>query len=189
MTCLVEMIHPTTRVHVDYYGKEGFILIGAFDRVSLKDFDHDELEKLGKKLNLEVTERWSGDSMEELVELVHNPEIKNIEGYVARFNNGLRVKFKFIDYLGRMIGEKLSYHYLMNRIINGNLEKMIAVMSGEVQMQARLMLEKIERTEALASDREKKDYLYNLVPPEESTQYYRGICRNYLKFLIAKNAK
>jgi hypothetical protein len=108
---------------------------------------------------------------------------------VARFKNGLRVKFKFATYINKMVGAKLSYRYIMKRVMAGNLEKMIKFLPEEIYGQAREMIAKLRKTAQLPfSEKEKREYLYKLVPPEESNSGYRAVCREFLKFLAKKES-
>jgi hypothetical protein len=185
VTTLVEIIHPETKVHVEYGKKSRFILIGAYDRETLYDFDYEDLCKLGKLLGLKVTERWQGNSLQELKELMKDLSVENKEGYVVRFQNGLRIKFKFATYINMMVKERLGYAYLMKRIVAGNLQKMIENLPEEVYAEAEAMIKKIRLVQSTAfknkSEKEKRQYLYELVDPEKSTSYYRSICRSFLR--------
>lgn len=192
LTVLVEIIHPETKVHVDYKRKKKFILIGAYDRNTLQDFDYETLLRLGRDLGLKVTERWQGTSLQDLKELMKDLSVENKEGYVVRFQNGYRVKFKFATYINLMVKEKLSYSYLMRRIISGNLQKMIENLPEELYAEAEAMVKKLKKVQSPAfanmPERERRQYLYELVEPEKSTSYYRSICRDFLKHIITKKA-
>ena len=185
---LVEIIHPETKVHLRYRGAR-FILIGACERDTLRDFDHPALVKLGKTIGLPVTERWSGDSIRDLVALTHDLSVRNREGFVVRFESGLRVKFKFASYINLMVEGKLSVPYVMNRLLAGNLDKMIMNLPEEVYAEAADMAEAVLSVRKMpGTEKERRQYLYGLVPPDKSTPYYRGICRKLLKKLDAAEA-
>jgi RNA ligase len=180
---LVEIIHPSTKVHLKYRGSR-FILIGAYERDTLRDLDHEELSALGKQLRLPVTEPWNGRSIEDLFKLTQDLSVGNQEGFVVRFQSGLRVKFKFASYINLMVAGKLGYGYIMNRMLAGNLEKMIKNLPEEVYDRAAQMVDDITQAAAAqGTEKERRERLYRLVPSEESTQYYRGICRKLLKKL------
>jgi len=183
---LVEIIHPSTKVHLKYRGSR-FILIGAYERDTLHDLDHEELRVLGNRLGLPVTERWEGDSIADLAVLTQDLSVSNREGFVVRFRSGLRVKFKFASYINLMVAGKLGYGYIMNRMLAGNLEKMIKNLPEEVYDRAAKMVDDITGAAAAeGTEKERRRRLYGLVSPEESTQYYRGICRKLLKKLATK---
>lgn len=180
---LVEIIHPRTRVHLDYRGWEGFILIGATNRSSLEDYRHHVVTDLAGQLGLKQAEMWEGRNIAELKRLVTDRSVTDKEGYVVRFQNGLRVKFKYAGYIGLMVASKLSYKYLMNRIAAGNLKKMIDTLDEEVRGEADRMVGQLMAVKKIADVKARRTYLYGLVPPDGSTAYYRQVCRNFLKKL------
>ena len=178
LTLLVEIIHPRTKVHVDYGRRRGFVLIGATN--GLHDCDHDELEALGRRLGLPVTERWTGKSIADLRKLMRDRTAANQEGYVVRFKNGLRVKFKFESYIGLMVQDKLSYGYLINRTLSGNLEKMLRTLPEEVRDEADQMVRNLFRAKRIGDEKKRRAYLYGLDKKREKNQHYRGQCRRFL---------
>jgi RNA ligase len=180
-TLLAEIIHPQTKVYVNY-GQTGFIAIGATQLAPPQDFNCTELQAWSAVLNLPVTETWNGDSLAELAQLMKDRGITNQEGYVVRFQSGLRVKFKFENYIGLMVADKLTFTYLMNRLISGNAKKMLATLPEEIFQTALQMLGKIMlalATPGVAKDKWKQ--LYLLVPEEERTSYFQGVCRQLAK--------
>jgi len=184
VTVLAEIIHPDTEVHVDYKGWSGFILIGAFDRRTFHDYDYEELSRLSDKLGIRVTERWLGNSIEELKALMKDLTVKNQEGFVARFQSGLRVKFKFASYVALMIGEKLTFRYAMLHLIEGDFVRKLADMPGEVQLEAQELADKLFAVKGVRGDKKSRwQYLYELVPAEERTDYHRSVCRSFHAWL------
>jgi len=190
VTTLVEIIHPETKVHVKYGDRQDFVVIGANNCKTLSDYGYSALCKLAKKLGLPVTEVWQGESLRNLVAYMKDRSVKNQEGYVIRFKSGLRVKLKFETYIAIMIDAKLKkYTYLMNRLKNGTLEQMLATVEEEAYMAT---LEKLGRIMlALSTKGDAKDKwreLYKIVPPEESTPYFKGICREFVKSMVSATA-
>ncbi len=184
VTVLCEFIHPETHVHVDYAGREDFIVIGAFSRKTFADFDYAQISDLAATLGIEVTQRWSGQSLDDLIELVKNPVYDNREGFVARFANGERIKFKFKGYIGQMIGEKLTPRYIMMRLTEGSYADKMSDLPGEVQAEARRIAEQLLGVADVAGDKKAKwAYLYGLVPAEEQTPYHKQICRQFYSWL------
>lgn len=181
MTVLAEVIHPETRVHIAYR-RRGFVLIGAYRNAELKDLNYEELKILGRQLNLPVTERWRGNSLDDLRKLMADLSVRGKEGYVVRFQCGLRIKFKFASYINKMVEGKISYQYLMRRVMNGNLEKMIGNLPEEVLMRTREMVREMEdiRNSELP-EKEKWQRMYSLVPADKSTANYRSVCRAFLR--------
>jgi hypothetical protein len=185
ITLLTEFIHPETRVHVQYNADEdGFVLIGANNLDTLHDYDYNELLFLGKIADLSVTKLWQGSSLNNLVELMKDRSVQNREGFVIRFANGLRVKVKFETYIGLMVKAKLTYTYLMNRMISGNLERMLATLDEEIRDIAMIMLGRIMMGLATqGTNRQKWTKLYNLVDLDDATSYFKQICRTFVKHM------
>lgn len=181
LTLLVEMIHPHTKVHVDYKKQKKFILIGSQNRETLEDQLYQQLQELGRALHLPVSEQWTGNSVENLRQFMNDMSVQNREGYVVRFESGLRVKFKFATYINRMVEAKLDYSYLMNRIMSGNLQKMIGKLEEEILAKANAMVADLMRARQIpGSEKDKWEYLYNLVPKAKQTSSYRAKCRKFL---------
>ncbi|MBC8000623.1 MAG: hypothetical protein IAF58_21925 [Leptolyngbya sp.] len=184
MTVLAEFIHPETKVILDYAGAEEFILLAAYEKKTLKDVDHDELNKLGERLGLRVVERWQGDSLETLMKLVKRTEFENKEGFVVRFpQHDRRVKFKFSGYVGKMIEEKLTTRYVMLRMIEGSLEEKFADLPFELREASEKLAAELMAVTARTSKKEQLQYLYELVPVEERTQYHKTVCQKFRKHL------
>jgi putative sterol carrier protein len=202
LTVLVEMIHPKTKVNVDYGSREEFVLIGAFDRRTLHDFDHTELCALSKQLSLRAAERWTGNSLADLRKLVADLSVKNREGFVVRFKSGLRMKLKFVENINQMVTKKLTwspasgkprkkgekrenpYRYLMMRLMTGTLEKMTGNLEGEVYMEAQRMVGELRLAPEKGDNRRKQlAYLRSLVPAEECTSSFRATAGKFLTFL------
>lgn len=195
-TVLCEFIHPETHVIVDYGDRVDFVLIGAYSTTTLKDLDYPQLSRLGARLGLTVTTKWSGKNMADLIALVKETKYQNEEGLVARFADGSRLKFKYAGYISMMLGEKLSHRYVMLRLMDDSFEKRFADLDGEIKAEADRLCAEINGVKAVTSDSPKatalrkaqREFLYGLVPEEERTPYYRGICGKYLTWLDAQAA-
>jgi len=182
ITTLVEIIHPETKVYLEYEGKKYFTAIGAYNIKTLKDCNHKQLQELAAKLGLPVTELWTGKSLKELVAFMKDRSVTNREGYVVRLSNGLRVKFKFVTYIGQMVADKLSYIYLMNRMIKGNLRKMLDTLPEEIYTTALRMLGEILLAYSMPGSMQNKwRSLYTLQSDGGTTDYFRSVCRNFVK--------
>lgn len=189
VTALVEIIHPETEVLTDYNGWVGFILIGAFNRRTYADFDYEQCAALAGKLGIKVTPRWEGTSIADLIELMKDLRVSNQEGFVVRFASGLRVKFKFASYIGRMIGEKLNVRYVMRRLMDGTLEKRVGDLPGEVQGEAERIKELVMGVKGVPGGKKDRwQYLYKLEPlEEERTDTYKTLCRSFQSWLVRTN--
>jgi len=187
ITLLCEIIHPETKVIVDYGERKEFILIGAFNRVTLEDYDYEHLDKFAAKLGIAVTERLSGKTISDLVAMVKDKVYSNQEGIVVRYHNGLRLKLKYAGYVGKMVMDKVNHRYMMMRLMEGSAEKRFGDLPGEVQLLAQGVSRELFAVRDLPGDKKAKwNYLYNLVPEEERTDYHRGICRKFYAWLAAQ---
>jgi len=181
VTLLVEIIHPNTQVYVDYHDEKQFIIIGAYHLPTLHDYDYARLRELGRRLRLPVSQRWTGTNLDELVALMADRSVENQEGFVIRFASGLRVKLKYQTYIGKMVADKLSYTYLMNRWMTGNLQRMLDTLPEEIYNTALRMVGQIFVT---MTPQEKWRRLYDILPENQSTAYYQGVCREFVKHMM-----
>ncbi|MCX6715019.1 MAG: hypothetical protein NTX72_04345 [Candidatus Uhrbacteria bacterium] len=204
-TTLVELVDPSTKVHVNYGAKSGFVLLGAYNRETLVDASMiadyvggSQLDnrawlpihasrlqmKMGADVYLCPAHANGSDNLNVLVASMKNRDVVNEEGWVIRLFDGTRVKVKYETYIGLMVQKKLSPTYIMNRVMAGNLEKMLNTLDEEVVPAANEMYGRIMRVVFMTGENKVLwNYLYGLVPPEASTPHYRGICRKFLAYI------
>ncbi len=96
-TYLFEIIYPANRIVLDYKGIEDLILLAVIDTKTGEELYHNMLEVcFNHKTVFPIVKRYDGiKDITKLKEL----EEPNKEGFVIRFNSGLRLKCKFPDYL------------------------------------------------------------------------------------------
>ena len=182
-TALVEIIHPETQVYVDYGATKEFRLIGAFNQNLLTDYNYRALKIIAVNLGLPITPIWAGNNLRDLAALMKDRTIYNQEGYVVCFASGLRVKFKFENYIGLMVRDKLSPAYLMQRMISGNLEKMLLTLPAEIYATALNMLgEILLRISVGGTPKDRWRRLYDL-PHTTGDTYFQGLGREFVKQL------
>lgn len=95
VTLLVEIVYPENRIVVDYKGEEKLVLLGAYDRgeeIEILSLDH-----LSEVTGIPLRKSYNY-SIEEMIELQKTIP-KDQEGFVVRFDNGLRLKIKGEEYL------------------------------------------------------------------------------------------
>lgn len=181
ITIITEVIDPETHVICDYR-KSRLVLIAAFDIRTLEDFEYEKLVRLGKQLGMPVVKSWKFGSSKDVLAAVRDPNVRNREGFVVRYADGSRVKFKFHTYLQEMIKQKLSYSYLMLRWMDGRLKATMHHLPEEVVPEAEAMVENLRKARRMRRDiKLRRKFLYELVPPEKSTPYYRKVCRDFLR--------
>ncbi|MBD3281138.1 hypothetical protein GF391_00130 [Candidatus Uhrbacteria bacterium] len=181
LSIITEVIHPETRVICKYRGSR-LVLIAAYDNRTLEDFTHAKLSALGKRLGVQTVKRRSFQTTEAVRKATRDPNMSNREGFVVRFADNRRVKFKNQKYLEQMVARKLSYSYLMLRWMDGRLEAILKTLPEEVIPQANMMVEYLKKARRMRrAIKLQRQYLYELVPPDKSTPYYRKVCRDFLR--------
>lgn len=130
VTLLVEIIHPATRVVVDYGGMTDLIIIGAVNRFTGHDYSYAELQELGAALGMQVTEQIKL-TVEEAIKLKDTMD-HNSEGWVLRWSNGMRLKIKGNSYLDiHKIAYGLSDKLKTEYWALGKIEELILKMPEE----------------------------------------------------------
>ncbi len=184
MSLVVELVHPETKVHVDYDNAERLYLLTAFDSDG-KKLDLSELNHICETCpQLLQAPSFRELTVDEIASEVLRREVKNHEGWVADFNGEL-VKFKYIDYIGLMVQRNLSYKYIMNCIKSDRLDKMLFTLPEEVRDTAYSMVETLNKVAAEAVKQNDHKILYNLHSVMEGgTAYFRTVCRRFFKFML-----
>jgi T4 RnlA family RNA ligase len=88
-TYLFEIIYPENRIVVDYGGKEELVLLAEIDKQT-------GAENHPADIGFPVVERYEG--LKDLA-LLKELQQENREGFVVRFQSGLRYKIKFEEYV------------------------------------------------------------------------------------------
>lgn len=185
MTIVVELVHPYTKVFVDYDNAETLYLLNAYDSegeaVHLGD-----LERICESMpHTFICPDLRVMTLDEIVDEVNSRAVSNHEGWVMDFNGQL-IKFKYINYIGEMVKSKLSYKYIMNCMIKGRLDKMLHMLPEEVREHAYKMVAEVKFI-SLTSENYKSLYeLYN--DNEGGESYFRTVCRKYWKFIAETKA-
>jgi len=91
-TLLTEIIYPENRIVVEY-DFEGLIVIGAINNSTGKELSRSDLKSYCQAMNLKLVQ-----DHKKLLNTCMSENIPNQEGYVATFDNGLKVKLKFENY-------------------------------------------------------------------------------------------
>lgn len=109
LTYLFEIVYPGNRIVVDYGERRELVLLGARERMTGEEIPLDDIQWDGSR-----AEKFNETRLEQLT----TRERPNCEGYVVRFESGLRVKIKHAEYLrlhklltcttARMIWEELK---------------------------------------------------------------------------------
>ena len=89
VTYLFEIIYPENRIVVSY-DEEELVLLGAIHTQSGQELDPSDLRDLGFRQPKE----WKDETLDDLPR-----DTRNFEGYVVKFQSGLRVKVKLDEYV------------------------------------------------------------------------------------------
>lgn len=97
ITLLCEIIYPENKIVVDYKGEEKLVLLAANNRKSLIEVPRFQLEQICNQIKIPLVEQFSY-TIEQMMELKKTLP-KDNEGFIIRFDDGLRVKIKGEEYL------------------------------------------------------------------------------------------
>jgi RNA ligase len=103
ITFLFEIIYPSNKIVCDYKGKRELVLLAAFRYKSAFDLDigyefpREWLYRFSETYGIPIVEKLNY-TIDEMIALQKTLP-KDKEGFVVRFPNGLRVKFKGEEYL------------------------------------------------------------------------------------------
>ena len=185
MSLVVELVHPSTEVHVDYEGTQKLYLLAAYDShgnaVSL-----DTLEYICDNMpDVFTLPKSTQMTLHEIVAEVKDRSVHNCEGWVAEVGDRL-VKFKYETYIGRMVQEKLSYKYIMNCIKSDRLDKMLMTLPEEVRDHAYKMVDTVKVTMKTCEGLGSYKPLYTLYNDAEGGEaYFKTVCRQYYRAVTA----
>lgn len=110
-TLLCKVIYPENRIVVNYGSAEKLILLAAIDRLSEKELDYDSILPYAYYMNMEMVPRYDYTIEETLIMQKTLPAEK--EGFIVKFESGLRVKIKGEEYLKvhRLISHVSPIHF------------------------------------------------------------------------------
>jgi len=97
-TFLFEIIAPENRIVVDYGATRDLFLLGAVHRETGIEAPYELLQEYSILMGVPLMKKYSFNSLEELFNQVEQQGFQNKEGYVVRFDTGLRIKVKFNEY-------------------------------------------------------------------------------------------
>ncbi|NMF57246.1 RNA ligase [Pseudanabaena yagii] len=92
LTYLFEIIYPANRIVVNYGDYEALVLLAVIETASGREYSIEEFSHLG----FPIAKKYDGLKNLEAIAKLNE---QNQEGFVIRFESGLRLKFKFADYV------------------------------------------------------------------------------------------
>lgn len=96
-TLLFEIIHPRTKIIVDYKGKKELCLIGGYSLDPLVEIEDSQLDYIAGVTGFSRPKKFNY-SLKDIKDILTELDYNN-EGFVVKFNNSERVKFKGDGYL------------------------------------------------------------------------------------------
>lgn len=193
-TILGEYVGPENKV-VLTYDKENMILHGLIEThqdesTPIVEMDYTELQVVGQNLGMDVVKQYSVNSFEDINNLILSS--KGIEGFVVKFENGHRLKFKTDEYvrLHRIAtdldltidSKKLRESFVIN-IINETYDDLIPFLSKETNALLHTMLDDAKSFMAMAI-KKKESYLKQNRHLETSNVVDMNAIRHTIKDLV-----
>lgn len=124
-TFLFEIIYPQNRIVINYGDLEDVVLLAVIDKQTGEEWTYEQMESFGKRWNISVVKQY--DCKCGLIGLKDIPG-NNREGFVVKFDTGLRVKIKYEEYVRlhriltgvstKTIWELLRNHQPVDQIID-----------------------------------------------------------------------
>lgn len=136
-TMLFEYVAPDNKIVIQY-DKENMILHGAIktqqdnEDIDIPEMPYDELSELGEKLGIDVVTQYKIETFDEIQDILNDN--LNIEGFVVKFPNGHRLKFKTDEYvqqhriatnLDLNVDSRKLRETFVNAIVNNNYDDLL----------------------------------------------------------------
>lgn len=186
MTIVCELVTPSSKVLVDYFNKENIYILALYD-IKGNKIDYKYLEEIASLIKNAKVPETKTFSMIEMFQEVARRDVDNHEGWVLDLN-GVLLKFKYNNYIGMMVSNKMCYKYLMQTMLNQTTTKMVSTLSKEKVDEVSILLSNINiKTEECKKQLCYKP-LYSLWSDDEgSLNYFRLVCRKFYRDFIACN--
>ncbi|RLC89065.1 MAG: hypothetical protein DRJ03_00450 [Chloroflexi bacterium] len=101
VTLVFELICPATRIVVDYGDLEDLVLLAAYNRHTGEEYDWGQVEEWSREFGFTLAESYDKEWLRYCRGQIKTVSGAELEGFVIRFDNGLRVKIKSEDYFRR----------------------------------------------------------------------------------------
>lgn len=126
VTLLFEIICPITKIVVDYNNLEDLILLAAYNRHTGEEYSWDQIRKWAKQFGFKLVPSYEEMWLEHCMVQIKNIPGNELEGFVIRFDNGLRVKIKSEDYFRRShLLSNLTPLVIWNNMVDGKVPRMV----------------------------------------------------------------
>jgi RNA ligase len=92
VTLVFEIVTPEQKIILDYKGEKTLYVLAAFNRNTGDEYPRSQVEEWASKAGLPVVPKHESLKIDDCLKIAK--EMKGREGFVIRFENGLRVKVK-----------------------------------------------------------------------------------------------
>jgi len=99
LTYLFEIIYKSNRIVVDYGDKRDLVLLTVVDNSTGQDIPRNHIESFARTWKFPLVNKFNFDSLNDITKIMGYVDCCNEEGYVIRFDTGLRVKMKYDEYV------------------------------------------------------------------------------------------
>lgn len=141
-TLIFELIYPENRIVVDYKERREICLIAARRIADGYDYSYAELQALAKQFSFPIVPLVKLNSFHDLLEFVTDSE--GVEGWVARFGDGFRVKFKTKEYLRlHWLKFKLNATKVRETMMLGNFNELLDKLPDEHKLRVKTIADTI----------------------------------------------
>jgi RNA ligase len=152
VTLLFEIIYPANKIVVPYGDRAELVVLGGYDRFTGRELCRAELETIAADAKFPIAEPMYGTINQLVDAATHMPY--TTEGFVVRFDNGLRVKIKGTDYLRvhKMISH-LGPISVWEALKSGKFIDMLTQLPEEFRAEAETISQRLyKQHQLLASD-------------------------------------
>lgn len=143
-TYLVEIIYPENKIIVNYSGEEKLVMLAAYQTHTEKEIDFGEVILTAAQAGMPFAKEFQY-TIHEMIELQKTLP-KDEEGFVVRFQNGLRVKIKGDEYckIAKMISQ-MSYLSFWEAMEHGKVSRDYVIqLPEEFRTEFEPMIDKLE---------------------------------------------
>lgn len=133
-----EIIYPENKIIVPYGDKKELVVLAAFDNITGEELSWKKTCKLAKKAGFPVAATYDY-TVEQLLDLAKSVP-HTTEGWVLRFENGLRIKIKGADYLriAKIIAHATPLS-VWEAMVAGQIDQYVASIPEEIRAEIEAM--------------------------------------------------
>lgn len=133
LTPLFELLSPRFKEVVNYGQKEELVLLSLINRQTGEESAWSQVEVWAEKLGVRTPKVYEFNSLDELMTKAKTLPV-DLEGFVIRFQSGLRVKLKGKGYLEQLkINRGINYKKIFAAVVSGTLDSYLVPVPEELR--------------------------------------------------------